>query len=603
MLTPEYLQNVPDAMVELYAQAENDILADMARRINGFDMFIPSAQYQMQVLEEMGALRSDILAKLGQLTGKSQKELAAIMKEAGMKSLAADEAIYKAAGLSSSPAAASAAVKEALTAGLKKTNGLFTNLTKTTANTATKQFENALDRAYMAVTSGAIDQTNAVKGAIKNLAKEGVASIKYPTGHVDSIEVAVRRAAVTGVNQTCLNVQEARADELGADLVETTAHAGARPSHAVWQGQVFSRSGKSSKYPDFRMSTGYGTGAGLGGWNCSHSFRPYIEGMPRAYSKDLLDDYAKKEYTYNGQTMTEYEALQQQRAIERKIRQYKRETSALNAVNMDAGESASKLQKWQNTQKDFISQTGLKRQASRESIAGWGKSEARKATWTVKKTAAGVANTGNNGIISSGKTALPTGKSFPALDKDGYRELRKAAGKISSADLKTLWDGASGYIQTGNSWTINSAMRSSTVNKLPAASQNTVSVLRSVIDQNKSDRDFLAVRYADSNYLQAVFGPQVSKLNPAAMAKELKANYLGQVIEEKSFVSVSMDEAKNVFTYKPVKLKVEIPTGTNVYASSNFQESEAIMKDGLRYILRDAQIVNNRLELTVRVIE
>ena len=76
-------------------------------------------------------------------------------------------------------------------------------------------------------------------------------AITYPSGHVDSLEVAVRRATITGVNQTCLKVQEARADELGVDLVETTAHAGARPSHAEWQGQIFSRSGKSSKYPDF----------------------------------------------------------------------------------------------------------------------------------------------------------------------------------------------------------------------------------------------------------------------------------------------------------------------------------------------------------------
>ena len=292
MLTPEYLQSVPDAMVELYAQAEADILADMARRINGFDMFIPSAQYQMQMLEEMGALRSDIVTKLSRLTGKSKKELTAIMREAGVETLAADEAIYKAAGLSSSPAAASSAVQEVLAAGLKKTNGLFTNLTKTTANTATKQFERALDRAYMQISSGAIDPATATKNAIKSLAKDGVGAITYPSGHVDSLEVAVRRATITGVNQTCLKVQEARADELGVDLVETTAHAGARPSHAEWQGQIFSRSGKSSKYPDFVQSTGYGTGAGLGGWNCNHSFRPYIDGMPRAYSKELLDSYA-----------------------------------------------------------------------------------------------------------------------------------------------------------------------------------------------------------------------------------------------------------------------------------------------------------------------
>lgn len=368
MLTPEYLQSVPDAMVELYAQAEADILADMARRINGFDMFIPSAQYQMQMLEEMGALRSDIVTKLSRLTGKSKKELTAIMREAGVETLAADEAIYKAAGLSSSPAAASSAVQEVLAAGLKKTNGLFTNLTKTTANTATKQFERALDRAYMQISSGAIDPATATKSAIKSLAKDGVGAITYPSGHVDSLEVAVRRATITGVNQTCLKVQEARADELGVDLVETTAHAGARPSHAEWQGQIFSRSGKSAKYPDFVQSTGYGTGAGLGGWNCNHSFRPYIDGMPRAYSKELLDSYEAKDYEYNGQKMTEYEALQKQREIERRIRRWKREAAAMKAAGLDASEATAKVTAWNKTQADFIEQTGLKRQRERERI-------------------------------------------------------------------------------------------------------------------------------------------------------------------------------------------------------------------------------------------
>ncbi len=376
MLTPEYLQSVPEAMVELYAQAEADILTDMARRINGFDLFIPSAQYQLQRLEEMGAVRSGIVKRLSALTGKSRKELAAIMGEAGAEALKADEAVYRAAGLRASPLNASPAVQEVLKAGLKKTQGLFTNLTKTTANTATKQFERALDRAYMQIGSGAIDAETAIRGAIKDLAKQGVEAVRYPGSHTDTLEVAVRRATITGVNQTCLQMQLARADELGVDLVETTAHAGARPSHAEWQGQIFSRSGKSLKYPDFVSATGYGTGEGLGGWNCSHSFRPYVEGMPRTYSKELLEEYEAKSYEYNGQKMTEYEAMQTQRQIERHIRRWKRENMAMAAAEKDTTESAARLRRWQEEQKNFIRQTGLKRQTGREQVAGWGKSQA-----------------------------------------------------------------------------------------------------------------------------------------------------------------------------------------------------------------------------------
>ena len=383
MLTPEYLQRLPDSVVELYAQAEADILADMARRINGFDLFIPSAQYQMERLEEMGALRRDIVSKLSGLTGKSRKELAAIMQEAGVETLSADEKIYQAAGLVCK-AELSPAVQEVLSAGLQKTGGLFKNLTKTTANTAARQFENALDRAYLQVTSGAFDPSTAVRSAIKHLAQQGVGAITYPSGHVDTLEVAVRRALVTGVNQTCLQMQEARADELGCDLVETTAHSGARPSHAEWQGQVFSRSGRSKKYPDFVQVTGYGTGEGLGGWNCSHSFYPFFEGLPRAYSDKQLSGYNEKKYEYNGKKMTEYEALQQQRGIERHLRRWKRENLGMKAAGQDTTESAVKIAQWQAVQKDFINQTGLKRQRDREQIAGWSRKTAVQASGSAR---------------------------------------------------------------------------------------------------------------------------------------------------------------------------------------------------------------------------
>ena len=421
MLTPEYLQRLPDSVVELYAQAEADILADMARRINGFDLFIPSAQYQMERLEEMGALRKDIISKLSGLTGKSRKEIAAIMREAGVEALAADEKIYQAAGLVGK-SELSPAVQEVLSAGLQKTGGLFRNLTKTTANTATRQFENALDRAYLQVTSGAFDPNTAVRSAIKSLAQQGVGAITYPSGHVDTLEVAVRRALVTGVNQTCLQMQEARADELGCDLVETTAHSGARPSHAEWQGQVFSRSGKSRKYPDFVQVTGYGPGEGLGGWNCSHSFYPFFEGLPRTYSDKLLDSYKAKNYEYNGKRMTEYEALQTQRGIERRLRRWKRENLAMKAAGQDTTESAVKIAQWQAVQKDFLSQTGLKRQRDREQIAGWSRKTAAQASGDVRK------NTLTN---AEGQLIMRAKKTTTTALPGSIKQVESAKGGIS----------------------------------------------------------------------------------------------------------------------------------------------------------------------------
>lgn len=371
-------------MIQLYAQAEADILADMARRISTYDYWIPAVEHQAKMLEEAGMVREEILARLKTLTGRTDRELRRLMQEAGTAALKSDDAVYRRQGLNPPPVSASEDLQKILQAGYEKTSGTFRNLTLTTARTAAHQFEQALDRAYMQITLGGMDYNTAIRSTIKQLSAEGVGAIRYPTGRTDTIEVAVRRAVVTGVNQTALRLQDARADEMGADLVEVSAHAGARPSHAEWQGGIYSRSGKSRKYPDFVKATGYGTGAGLGGWNCSHSFRPWFEGMSRTYDKALLKEYQAKDYEYNGVRMTEYEALQEQRKIERSIRRWKRERNAMQAAGLDSSEASAKITEWNRRQKDFLEQTGLKADGTRVAV---GK--------TVEKQ-------GKNSIIKSG---------------------------------------------------------------------------------------------------------------------------------------------------------------------------------------------------------
>lgn len=384
MLKPEYLQRVPDGMIQLYAQAEMDILENMAVRIAHYGYWIPAVEHQAKMLEEAGMVREEILARLKTLTGRTDRELRRLMQEAGGVSLKSDDAVYRRQGLNPPPVSASEDLQKVLQAGYEKTSGTFRNLTRTTARTAAHQFAQALDRAYMQITLGGMDYNTAIRSIIKQLSAEGVGAIRYPTGRTDTIEVAVRRAVVTGVNQTALRLQDARADEMGADLVEVSAHAGARPSHAEWQGGIYSRSGKSRKYPDFVKATGYGTGAGLGGWNCSHSFRPWFEGMSRTYDKALLKEYQAKDYEYNGVRMTEYEALQEQRRIERSIRRWKRERNAMQAAGLDSSEASAKIAEWNRRQKDFLEQTGLKADGMRVAV---GK--------TVEKQ-------GKNSIIKSG---------------------------------------------------------------------------------------------------------------------------------------------------------------------------------------------------------
>jgi len=369
MLTPEYLDNVPDELLKLYTQAEVDILCDMAARINAADLYIPSTQWQEYVLQQMGMCHEEIVTRLSKLTGKTNREIERLITNAGAEALRNDAAIYKAAGVPVGGIYSAPFMVDALKAGIAKTRGVFFNLTRTTANTATRQFERALDRAYMQVSSGAFSPQAAVQGAIKELAEQGVRAITYPTGHVDTIEVAVRRAVVTGANQTAAIMSDKLADDLDCDLVEVTAHAGARPSHAEWQGQIYSRSGKSKIYPNFEASTGYGSGEGLCGWNCRHSFFPYYEGTSRAYTSKMLKEYSERAVNYNGATLSEYDARQQQRYYERQIRRWRREEEALGAAGQPTERARAKVREWRAKQSDFVSQTGLKRQYDRERIA------------------------------------------------------------------------------------------------------------------------------------------------------------------------------------------------------------------------------------------
>lgn len=385
MLPPEYLAGLPDELVALYGRVEADILADMARRIGEYDYYIPAAQHQHQRLRAMGALEEEIEARLSAITGRSQRELRRLMEEAVEKSLTADAAIYAGAGRGAVDVMAAAGVRAVLRGGLAQTEGLFANLTRTTANTASRQFENALDRAWLQVTSGGFDYNTAIRNAVKDLSRQGVKTIRYPSGHEDTLEVAVRRAVVTGCSQTAAKSQLVLMDELESDLVEVTAHAGARPSHARWQGRIYSRSGRSEKYPDFVRSTGYGTGEGLCGWNCSHSFAPWFEGSPRAYTPEMLERLDSRKIVYQGKKMTEYEADQNQRYIERQIRRWKREYKAMEAAGQSTQESAAKISLWRQRESEFCRQTGLKRQGSRSQTAAFTRADAGRAAALTRK--------------------------------------------------------------------------------------------------------------------------------------------------------------------------------------------------------------------------
>ena len=367
MLTLRQLEDLPISVVEIMADAEQTIINEMARRISRQGMISPATNHQLSRLEEIGAMQDTIVRELSKATRLTEQQIWNLFDEAATRTLNSDNAVYKVRGYKPIPLADNPWLQQIVRAGMAQTSNEFANLTQTTANTATRQFERALDLATMQISTGAMDYQTAIKNAIRELTSQGMASIRYGSGRVDHLGVAARRAILTGVNQMAGELQLANMQMMGTDLVETTAHFGARPDHEVWQGQVFSVSGTHPKYPDFRSSTGYGTGPGLLGWNCRHSFFPFFEGLSeKAYPEERLREFGIAYVELNGSKMSLYDATQYQRNIERSIRRWKREASALEAAGLDNTKARSKIREWQARQRDFIDQTGLRRDYFRE---------------------------------------------------------------------------------------------------------------------------------------------------------------------------------------------------------------------------------------------
>ena len=391
MLTPDYLDTLPDAAAELWQQVEDDILRDIARRIGALDELeplTPTAQWQAWRYEQVQACHQDVLSLLAKYSGKSREVIRQTLLDAALTTLASDDAVYRAAGLEPLPVERSEALNNLLNAGYRQTLGTWRNLTATTANTMTGEFERALDRAWLQVSSGAFSYDVAIRRAVDGLA-DHMNGVTYPSGHKDTLEVAVRRAVLTGTNQTCAKLQLARAEEMGCEFVEVSAHAGARPEHALWQGKVYHIGGAVELdgvwYEDFETATGYGTGPGLCGWNCRHNFYPFFPGLSAPnYSQEQLDAFNAKEVTYGGKQYTRYEISQMQRALERRVRRFKRQYLAEDAAGVDATAAAAKLRAARKDLNDFVQATGGRNNSARTSVSGFGRSQASKATARAK---------------------------------------------------------------------------------------------------------------------------------------------------------------------------------------------------------------------------
>ncbi|MBQ7794720.1 MAG: phage minor capsid protein [Clostridia bacterium] len=382
MITPEWLDKLTENL-EVHKQLQDSILKDIVRRIAKTDFTITeSAKWQIEKLNAAGKCYEDIVRDVKAAFPEMEKEIQKAFEDAGAEVFNYSDSVLENAGyVPEEFRKLSAAMRNVLQAAATKTFGEVKNLVGTTASIGQNTFISACELAHQQIVSGAFSYTQAIANAVKQAApKSGY--VQYPSGARTTVETAVRRAVMTGTNQTGARLQEMRLDETGHDLVEVTAHFGARPSHAEWQGGVYSRSGKHPDYDSFEV-TGYGTIEGLCGVNCNHGFYMYFEGSKRNYTDEELKKMRDAAVEVDGKQVPVYKAIQKQRAFERSVKDEKRKCVGLAELakasgdrryNSDFDRASARLKQKEAQLDAWCRKTGLTKEPSRTSVYGFDRS-------------------------------------------------------------------------------------------------------------------------------------------------------------------------------------------------------------------------------------
>lgn len=380
MLDPNYLLHISEGAENISEQLHNDIIKRIINRImlrigRGEDYLLTATdKWQIENLQSAGYLLEDIQKDIAKATKLQQTEIAEAMEDAGVKALDYDDKIYQSVGLSPTPLTQSPELIRLMQRNYEATLGEWANFTRSTAEQAQRLFLSELDKAYNLVSTGALSYTQAVKEVLNNIVSDGV-TITYPTGHTDTIETATLRAVRTGISQATSQIQMARAEEMGVDKFIISSHLGARPSHQVWQGKVFTKD--ELKSTDDGMPA-LGTATGLSGINCRHSFSPFFEGMDNPFEQYDSEENRKQ-----------YEKEQYQRTLERRIRKTKREVMGLKegvdsapseeakfVADMEYQKKAALLAKQNAEYKDYCERNNLRPLSDRIQIAKWDRQQA-----------------------------------------------------------------------------------------------------------------------------------------------------------------------------------------------------------------------------------
>ena len=416
MITPEKYYTMPQPMFELAQRVEDYILSDICRRIKQDGYITATAEIQLSALIDRGWSADELMVRIQEITNLSYDVLTELYQQAAEESQRFEKEVFDKLGEKPPSVSENDELQAQIRAQAAQTQETFKNLTGSmgfsvnqngtqTFLPLARTYQYILDRAQTEILSGGVSGQQAIKRAIRDLAASGIKTVSYASGWVDQLDVAVRRATVTGMNQIAEAVNNENVVKFQSPLVEVSAHGGARDigsgyqNHKQWQGKVYywaqkdrwNRQDLKAKYPDFESSTGYGRVDGLEGANCRHSKRVFIDGVSeRLYTDSQLEKIDDPAFEYEGKEYSTYEATQRQRLLERTQRKYKRillayDAAGVQSTDPDYQQAALKLQLLKQEYQKFSNAARLREQPERAQVEGFSAAQSNRARAAAKR--------------------------------------------------------------------------------------------------------------------------------------------------------------------------------------------------------------------------
>ena len=363
MYTPEEIEAFSMIFDDMMRSLEIEVMEDVIRRIRINGEIVRSADWQLYRLYELGESKRALKKIIKDTFGFDSKEINHLYKDIIRKGYARDETLYKAKGKQFIPFEKNEALQQYISAIAKQTLESMQNISqslgfavksgdKRVFKPIAKYYQTTLDNAINGIATGVFDYNTVLKQTVSEMTNSGLRTVDYETGWSNRVDVAARRAVMTGLTQVTAKINENNAEKLGTDMFEVSWHSGARPSHQVWQGRWY----KSS---ELESVCGLGSVTGLCGANCYHSYYPVIPGISvPTYTEEELDEMNRQEnipIDYNGKQYTKYEALQRQRQLETRMRAERQKIKLLQDGEADETDIMLARAKYRGTSQEYTS--------------------------------------------------------------------------------------------------------------------------------------------------------------------------------------------------------------------------------------------------------